>query len=70
MTENIVVNMPPTGRRKFAQRDRVKGRDEGTASFRGRAGIVVEYVPKSRQYAVQFDDGRTEYPYAHEREKA
>jgi hypothetical protein len=70
MTENIVVNMPSTGRRKFAERDRVRGKDEGTASFRGRAGIVVGYVPKSRQYAVEFDDGRKEYPYAHELEKA
>ncbi len=54
----------PTGNRKFADGARVRGREEGAASFRGRTGTVTSYVPGSG-YWVNFDDGRTENVPAH-----
>lgn len=49
----------PHRRRKFEPGARVRGKEEGPASFRGRTGTVVEYGGDS-QYWVQFDDGRKE----------
>jgi hypothetical protein len=50
--------------RKFSEGVRVVGKEEGPASFRGRAGLVLGYLTGSG-YQVGFDDGRIEYAYAH-----
>lgn len=50
--------------KKFAPTVRVRGREEGPGSFRGRMGMVIGYVSGSG-YLVRFDDGREEYVYAH-----
>ena len=49
---------------KFSLGARIIGKEEGPASFRGRMGTVVSYLPGSG-YQVSFDDGRVEYAYAH-----
>jgi hypothetical protein len=59
MSETLIAEAPRRGRRKFADGARVRGQEEGAASFRGRTGTVVSYVPGSG-YWVRFDDGRTE----------
>jgi hypothetical protein len=47
--------------RKFRDDDRVIGREEGPASFRNRAGTVVDFKGRAG-YGVRFDDtGITEY---------
>jgi len=47
--------------RKFANGDRVVGCEEGPASFRGRAGVVVDFRGRGG-YGVNFDDtSATEY---------
>ncbi len=51
-------------RRKFVDGTRVRSREEGAASFRGRTGTVVSYWGES-QYLVRFDDGREEYAYSY-----
>jgi hypothetical protein len=51
-------------RRKFVDGTRVRGREEGAASFRGRTGTVVSYWGQA-QYLVRFDDGREEYAYSY-----
>ncbi len=55
----------PHGRRgrkpKFIIGDRIIGREEGRASFRGRTGKVIEANPARSEYKVQFDDGRDEW---------
>jgi hypothetical protein len=58
------VTSPSRGNRKFANGARVRGREEGAASFRGRTGTVTGYVPNSG-YWVCFDDGRIENVPAH-----
>jgi len=57
MPETVVVESQRRGKRKFADGTRVQGREEGAASFRGRTGTVMSYVPGSG-YWVSFDDGR------------
>jgi hypothetical protein len=64
MTETLIVESPGRGKRKFADGTRVRGREEGSASFRGRTGTAMSYVPGSG-YWVSFDDGRTENVPAH-----
>ena len=59
MSETLTVEAPYRGKRKFADGARVRGREEGAASFRGRTGTVTGYVPRSG-YWVCSDDGRTE----------
>jgi hypothetical protein len=49
---------------KFTEGARIIGKEEGPASFRGRMGTVLSYLPGSG-YQVSFDDGRVEYAYAH-----
>jgi hypothetical protein len=51
-------------KRKFTDGARVRGREEGAASFRGRTGTVMSYVPGSG-YWISFDDGRVECVTAH-----
>jgi len=70
MPDTVAIERPGKGRRKFANGARVRGKEEGPASFRDRAGTVLHYVGWSRQYKVQFDDGRVEYPYVPEIENA
>jgi hypothetical protein len=41
--------------RKFENDDRVVGRDEAPASFRSRAGVVVDFKGPGG-YGVRFDD--------------
>jgi len=41
--------------RKFRDAERVIGREEGPASFRGRVGTVVDHK-ESGGYGVRFDD--------------
>jgi hypothetical protein len=53
------------GKRKFPDGARVRGCEEGLASFRGRIGTVAGYVGRSREYKVNFDDGRVEYAYVY-----
>jgi hypothetical protein len=53
-----------TSHRKFADGARVRGREEGTASFRGRTGTVTSYLPNSG-YWVCFDDGHIENVPSH-----
>jgi hypothetical protein len=59
MSETLIAESPRRGKRKFADGARVRGREEGRASFRGRTGTVTGYVPGSG-YWVNFDDGMTE----------
>ena len=59
MSETLIVESPRRGKRKFEDGARVRGREEGAASFRGRTGTVTGYVPCSG-YCVNFDDGMTE----------
>jgi hypothetical protein len=59
------AEVPRRWKRKFLDGMRVRGKEEGPGSFRGRTGTVVGYVRWSRQYQVNFDDGRVEYPYVH-----
>jgi hypothetical protein len=57
-----VRRWPMKGRRpRFQIGDRVVGREEGPASFRGRTGEVIARGPTSGEYQVRFDDGRTEH---------
>ncbi len=65
MPNSEALEVPRRGRRKFPDGARVRGKEEGPGSFRGRTGTVVSYVGWSRQYQVSFDDGRVEYPYVH-----
>jgi hypothetical protein len=51
-------------RRKFIDGTRVRGREEGAASFRGRTGTVISYAGQA-QYFVRFDDGVEEYAYSY-----
>jgi len=51
------------GRRKFNIKDRVIGNDK-KASFEGRKGTIVGYIPEYSQYQVLFDDGETETVYS------
>ena len=46
---------------KFNLGDRAIGEESGPASFRGRAGTIVERGPGKSEYGVKFDDGPTEY---------
>jgi hypothetical protein len=64
MSETVIVESRRRGRRKFADGMRVRGREEGAGSFRGRTGTVTSYVPGSG-YWVSFDDGRVENVPAH-----
>jgi len=59
MSETLIAESRRRGKRKFADGTRVRGREKGAASFRGRMGTVTSYVPRSG-YWVAFDDGRTE----------
>jgi hypothetical protein len=59
MSEAVIFEPRRRGRRKFADGTRVRGREEGEGSFRGRTGTVTSYVPGSG-YWVNFDDGRVE----------
>jgi hypothetical protein len=61
---NLISEAPRRGQCKFAMGARVRGKEEGPASFRGRTGTVIGYVSGSG-YQVSFDDGRVEYAYAH-----
>ena len=47
--------------RKFSLNDRVIGKEDGKASFRGRSGTILEYGPGKAEYKVAFDDGAIEY---------
>jgi len=48
-------------KRKFRIGDRVVGREDGPASFRGRVGTVTDFEGRGG-YGVRFDDtGVTEY---------
>jgi hypothetical protein len=64
MSETVTVESQRRGKRKFADGTRVRGREEGAASFRSRTGTVTSYVTGSG-YWVSFDDGRTENVPAH-----
>jgi ribosomal protein L21E len=70
MSDSRVDTVRRGGKRKFLDGARVKGCEEGQASFRGRTGTVVGYVGRSREYKVNFDDGRVDYAYAHSLEAA
>jgi hypothetical protein len=48
------------GKLKFNMGNRVVGNDK-KASFREREGTVIGYEPKTHEYLVHFDDGKTEY---------
>lgn len=50
-------------RKKFRIGDGVIGNGK-KASFTGRKGTVVGYIPKYSQYQVLFDDGATEVVYS------
>ncbi len=65
MSNSNVANSPRSGKRKFLDGARVRGKEEGPGSFRGRTGTVVGYAGRSRQYEVRFDDGRVEYAESH-----
>ncbi len=64
MSETVVVEPSHRGKRKFVDGARVRGREEGAASFRGRIGTVTSYVARSG-YWVNFDDGHVENVPAH-----
>ncbi len=64
MSETVIVDSPSRGKRKFGDGTRVRGREEGTGSFRGRMGTVTSYV-RGSGYWVNFDDGRTENVPSH-----
>ncbi len=51
------------GRRKFSIGDRVIGNNK-KASFAGRKGSIVGYIPEYSQYTVRFDDGKMETVYS------
>jgi len=51
---------PAMGRLKFNMGDMVIGNDK-KASFRDRKGTVIGYEPRTHEYLVRFDDGRSEY---------
>lgn len=70
MADSEVVRVARGGKRKFQDGARVKGKEEGAASFRGRTGTVIGYVGWSRQYKISFDDGQIEYPFVHWLESA
>lgn len=61
---NAIAELRRKGQRKFTMGARVRGKEEGPGSFRGRTGTVIGYVSGSG-YEVAFDDGRVEYAYAH-----
>jgi hypothetical protein len=50
-------------RSKFRIGDRVIGNGK-KASFTGRKGTIVGYIPKYSQYQVLFDDDATEVVYS------
>lgn len=50
-----------SARLKFLKEQRVIGREDGPASFRGRRGVVVGRAIGSPQYAIQFNDGPLEW---------
>jgi hypothetical protein len=64
MSDTLIVESPRRGKRKCADGARVRSREEGAASFRGRTGAVTGHVPGSG-YWVNFDDCRTENVPAH-----
>jgi hypothetical protein len=64
MIQTSQVESPRKGKRKFADGARVRSREEGAASFRGRTGTVMSYPPGSG-YWVSFDDGRVENVPSH-----
>ena len=61
---DTIAEVPRKGHRKFEVGGRVRGKEEGPASFRERTGTVISYLAGSG-YQVSFDDGRVEYAYAH-----
>lgn len=61
MTETTVQALPRGRGRKFVDGARVRGKEEGPGSFRGRTGTVVGYAGWAREYEVRFDDGQIEY---------
>ena len=65
MSETEVIEVPRGGRRKFSEGARVRGKEEGPGSFRGRTGTVTGYERQTAEYKIEFDDGRVEYAPAH-----
>ena len=51
------------GRRKFANGDRVRGKETAPADFRGRTGTIVEYGPGKAEYTVRLDDDPSTVTY-------
>lgn len=51
----------PGRKPKFNLGDRVAGKESAPASFRRRAGTVIERGPGKGEYGVKFDDGVIEY---------
>src|SRR3984893_4022817 len=64
VSESVIFEPRRRGKRKFTEGIRVRGREEGAGSFRGRTGTVTSCVPGSG-YWVNFDDGRVENVPAH-----